>query len=79
VAGEYREIERRRLLVFTWLPDWQENATVTVVGWDLVRLTHSGFTGESCPPAVGDGLRVWEGAARAPNSSAQTGGTACPT
>jgi uncharacterized protein YndB with AHSA1/START domain len=56
VAGEYREIERRRLLVFTCLPDWQENKAVTVVRSDLVRLTHSGFTSESCPPAVGDGL-----------------------
>ena len=55
VAGEYREIERPRLLVFTWLPDWYENATETVVRWDLeekdgvttVRLTHSGLTNES--------------------------------
>ena len=27
VAGEYRIIEPPRLLVFTWLPDWQEGAT----------------------------------------------------
>ena len=55
VAGEYREIVRPRVLVFTWLPDWQENATETLVRWDLeekdggttVRLTHSGFTSES--------------------------------
>lgn len=55
VAGEYRKIERPRLLVFSWLPDWQENATETLVRWDLeekdgvttVRLTHSGFTSES--------------------------------
>jgi uncharacterized protein YndB with AHSA1/START domain len=55
VAGEYRTIERPRLLVFTWLPDWQENATETLVRWDLeekggvttVRLTHSGLTSES--------------------------------
>jgi uncharacterized protein YndB with AHSA1/START domain len=54
VAGEYREIERPRLLVFTWLPDWYENATETLVRWDLkengavttVRLTHSGLTSE---------------------------------
>lgn len=55
VAGEYRTIERPRLLVFTWLPDWQEDATETIVRWDLeekdgvttVRLTHSGFTTET--------------------------------
>jgi uncharacterized protein YndB with AHSA1/START domain len=35
VAGEYRTIERPRLLVFTWLPDWQEGATETIVRWDL--------------------------------------------
>src|SRR6266852_7338431 len=52
VLGVYREIERPRLLVFTWLPDWQENAPETLVRFDLgekdgvttVRLTHSGFT-----------------------------------
>jgi uncharacterized protein YndB with AHSA1/START domain len=55
VVGEYREIERPRLLVFTWLPDWQENAPVSLVRVDLeeknrvtlVRLTHSGLTTES--------------------------------
>jgi uncharacterized protein YndB with AHSA1/START domain len=55
VAGEYRRIERPRLLVFTWLPDWYENATETLVQWDLeekdgvtrVRLTHSGLASES--------------------------------
>jgi uncharacterized protein YndB with AHSA1/START domain len=55
VVGEYRNIERPRLLVFTWLPDWQENAPETLVRWDLeekdgittVRLTHSGLTTES--------------------------------
>jgi len=55
VVGEYRSIERPRLLVFTWLPDWQENAPETLVRWDLeekdgvttVRLTHSGLTTES--------------------------------
>ena len=52
---EYRTIERPHLLVFTWLPDWQEDATETIVRWDLeekdgvttVRLTHSGFTTEA--------------------------------
>lgn len=55
VGGEYREIERPRLLVFTWLPDWQQNAPETLVRFDLeeqgsvttVRLTHSGLTSES--------------------------------
>jgi uncharacterized protein YndB with AHSA1/START domain len=35
VGGEYRQIERPRLLVFTWLPDWQENASETIVRIDL--------------------------------------------
>jgi uncharacterized protein YndB with AHSA1/START domain len=54
VVGEYREIDRPRLLVFTWLPDWYENATETLVRWSLeenagittVRLTHSGLVSE---------------------------------
>ena len=49
------KITHVELLAFTWLPDWQENATETLVRWDLeekdgvttVRLTHSGFTSES--------------------------------
>jgi uncharacterized protein YndB with AHSA1/START domain len=56
VGGEYRQIERPRLLVFTWLPDWQEDASETIVRFDLeenedgvttVRLTHSGLASES--------------------------------
>ena len=56
VEGEYRQIERPRLLVFTWLPDWQEDASETIVRFDLeekedgvttVRLTHSGLVSES--------------------------------
>jgi uncharacterized protein YndB with AHSA1/START domain len=55
VRGEYRKIERPRLLVFTWLPDWEENAPESLVRFDLeetdgvtmVRLTHSGLTSES--------------------------------
>jgi uncharacterized protein YndB with AHSA1/START domain len=55
VSGEYRQIEPPRLLVFTWLPDWQADATETIVRIDLeekggsttVRLTHSGLTSES--------------------------------
>jgi uncharacterized protein YndB with AHSA1/START domain len=54
VKGEYRRVERPRLLEFTWLPSWQEEALETVVGFDLtekngattVRLTHSGLTTE---------------------------------
>jgi uncharacterized protein YndB with AHSA1/START domain len=53
VAGEYREIERPRLLVFTWIRE-QENTPETLVRWDLqekdgvtkVRVTHSGLTTE---------------------------------
>src|SRR5579871_2109284 len=52
VLGTYREVERPRLLVFTWLPDWQENAEESLVRLDLeekdgvttVRLTHSGLS-----------------------------------
>ena len=55
VSGEYRQIEPPRVLAFTWLPDWQEDATETVVrflleekdGITTVRLTHSGLSGES--------------------------------
>ncbi len=51
VTGIYRMIERPRALAFTWLPDWDEEATETLVRFDLnehagvttVRLTHSGF------------------------------------
>jgi uncharacterized protein YndB with AHSA1/START domain len=42
------------MLAFTWLPDWQQNPTETLVRFDLtekdglttVRLTHSGLTPE---------------------------------
>jgi uncharacterized protein YndB with AHSA1/START domain len=55
VAGQYTEIEPPRLLAFTWLPDWYEGATETLVRWELseshgvttVRLTHSGLTTEA--------------------------------
>jgi uncharacterized protein YndB with AHSA1/START domain len=54
VRGEYRLIERPRVLAFTWVPDWQENAPVSLVRFDLaetdgvttVRLTHSGLSPE---------------------------------
>ena len=43
------------MLAFTWLPDWDENATETLVRFDLVerngtttvRLTHTGFGSEA--------------------------------
>jgi uncharacterized protein YndB with AHSA1/START domain len=55
VQGTYREIERPRLLVFTWLPDWDDEPLESLVRFDLeeregvttVRLTHSGLTTES--------------------------------
>jgi len=55
VKGEYRQIEAPHLLIFTWLPDWQEDALETLVRFELteknghttVRLTHSGLTTES--------------------------------
>jgi uncharacterized protein YndB with AHSA1/START domain len=31
VVGEYRNVERPRLLVFTWLPSWQEGASESLV------------------------------------------------
>ena len=51
VSGQYRSIERPRLLAFTWRPSWDEAAADTLVRFDLaekdgvttVRLTHSGF------------------------------------
>ena len=54
VSGEYREVEWPRLLTFTWLPDWYDDATATLVRWEIeerngftvVRLTHSGLATE---------------------------------
>jgi uncharacterized protein YndB with AHSA1/START domain len=54
VRGVYRIIEPPRVLAFTWLPSWDEEATETLVRFDLterggvtiVRLTHSGFASE---------------------------------
>ena len=53
--ARYRKIERPRLLVFTWLPDWQGDETESVVrieleeanGLTTVRLTHSGLVSEA--------------------------------
>jgi uncharacterized protein YndB with AHSA1/START domain len=55
VTGQYRQVERPRLLVLTWLPDWQGDSTESTVRFDLeekegvtrVRLTHSGLTTEN--------------------------------
>jgi uncharacterized protein YndB with AHSA1/START domain len=52
IRGEYRVIERPRVLAFTWLPSWQANAEASLVRFDLeerdgvttVRLTHSVLT-----------------------------------
>ena len=52
VMGEYRAVEFPRALAFSWLPSWQEDATETLVRFDLsekdgvttVRVTHSGLT-----------------------------------
>jgi uncharacterized protein YndB with AHSA1/START domain len=55
VKGEYRAVQRPTLLEFTWLPDWQGDATESIVrvefmetdGVTRVRLTHSGLTSEA--------------------------------
>lgn len=55
VNGVYRKVDRPRLLVFTWLPSWQDHPMETLVSFDFtekdgvttVRLTHSGLTTES--------------------------------
>ena len=55
VVGTYRIIEPPHVLAFTWLPSWDEEASETLVRFDLseqggittVRLTHSGFASES--------------------------------
>jgi uncharacterized protein YndB with AHSA1/START domain len=51
VSGVYQTVERPRLLVFTWRPNWQGDDTESLVRWEfeeqggttLVRLTHSGL------------------------------------
>ncbi|MGB6619519.1 MAG: SRPBCC domain-containing protein [Xanthobacteraceae bacterium] len=51
ITGVYRIVGRPRAIAFTWLPDWDEEATETLVRFDLderdgvttVRVTHSGF------------------------------------
>ncbi len=52
LRGEYRIVERPRVLAFTWLPSWQANAQESLVRFDLderdgvttVRVTHSQLT-----------------------------------
>lgn len=54
VSGQYQVVERPALLVFTWLPSWQGDATESLIrveftetgGATRVRLTHSGLTTE---------------------------------
>ena len=54
LSGQYRAIERPRVLEFTWTDDQLPGAPPTLVRFDLdekegvttVRLTHSGFTSE---------------------------------
>jgi uncharacterized protein YndB with AHSA1/START domain len=63
VRGEYRAIDRPRLLEFTWIADWHENEPATFVRFDLeekdqattVRLTHWGFANEKSR----DGYQGW--------------------
>jgi uncharacterized protein YndB with AHSA1/START domain len=51
IEGVYKEVDRPRVLSFTWLPDWQPDATESLVRFELeeksgvttVRLTHSGL------------------------------------
>ena len=51
VEGVYKEIDRPRVLAFTWLPSWQPDTTESLVRFDLeekdgvttVHLTHSGL------------------------------------
>jgi uncharacterized protein YndB with AHSA1/START domain len=41
LRGEYRSVERPRLLEFTWLPDWQEPQTL--VRFDLEEKARSSY------------------------------------
>jgi uncharacterized protein YndB with AHSA1/START domain len=72
IHGEYRVIERPRVLAFTWVPDWQQSAGESLVRFDLterdgvttVRLTHSGLTPEGRQahrgwPQVLGWLKAW--------------------
>ncbi len=41
VSGKYLQIDRPRLLTFTWLPSWQQNAYETTVRFDLAEANGS--------------------------------------
>jgi uncharacterized protein YndB with AHSA1/START domain len=49
VTGQYRAVERPRLIELTWLPSWQGDGHESLVRWDIdekngvtrVRITHS--------------------------------------
>ncbi|HEY2533251.1 MAG TPA: SRPBCC domain-containing protein [Xanthobacteraceae bacterium] len=55
LRGVYRQVERPRVLEFTWLPSWQQEPLETVVRFELrdsdgvttVRVIHSGLITES--------------------------------
>jgi len=68
----HRYFEPPRALAFTWIPDWQANASESLVRFDLaekdgvttVRLTHSGLTPEGRQahrgwPQVLGWLKAW--------------------
>jgi uncharacterized protein YndB with AHSA1/START domain len=63
VHGEYRAVDRPRLLECTWIADWHENEPTTIVRFDLeekdgattVKLTHSGFATQQAR----DGYQGW--------------------
>ena len=77
VSGVYRVVDPPRLLSFTWLPSWQQEATESLVQFELtekdgvttVRLTHSGLT----PPPrrrIRAGRKFCSGSARLPKAEA---------
>ncbi len=84
VAGQYREIDRPRLLTFTWVRD-EEDGIETLVRWELderagattVRLIHSGLSTESLR-ARNDGwpliLRLLHAHIEQPDSSSRETG-----
>lgn len=63
VTGEYVEIERPRLIVYTWVASWTGTAKTTV-RWELtpeskgtlVRIRHSGL---SAYPEIAQSYRGW--------------------
>jgi uncharacterized protein YndB with AHSA1/START domain len=60
--GEYKRIDRPRLLEFTWNPSWQADKLESLVRFDMdekegivtVRVTHSGLS-----PAARDAHKGW--------------------